>query len=362
MELGAIAVAALTASFIYSFLSSLSVTLKWKRKVWEDFPPSYSKRVSVILPFYNEKFEDVERTIDSLARQDYPKELLEVLVVLEEGDEGTEEIVKELLPRIPFKKKIVKVHGRRGKWKALNKGFSEANGELVVVYDAGDVFGSEHISKLVGASSKYPIVTSRVLRKGKGLWGNLSFAETILWTEVAIPLIKKLTGVVPPSGEGVALTFKPTLPPCLAEDAFLVLLGKEIGALDYEVIEGAPSTFRSYALQRARWYKGYLQCMARALKEKRVKEALIFSIPLVMVMYSIAVPLTLLLPLIDPSPKYFIFPISIVAMISLPSLYLRGRVDRKALLFLPLSVVLQGFIVLYSIGVREWFKTERSYG
>ena len=177
-----------------------------------------------------------------------------------------------------------------------------------MVYDAGDVFEEDHLGKTLSALEKYNIVTSKVIRKGKGLWGELSHADTLLWYEVIVPALKKLTGLVPLSGEGLGLSFKPRFPKCLAEDAYLLIeaakVGLNVGGLDAVVLEGAPSKFSAFVRQRARWYAGYLQCLLKVMKETdlrtKVRLVPIFALPLASLILTLELCALLLSPLLRP--------------------------------------------------------------
>jgi cellulose synthase/poly-beta-1,6-N-acetylglucosamine synthase-like glycosyltransferase len=97
--------------------------------------PDYKPRVSIIVPTYNEA-ELIESKLDDLARQDYPRELLEIIVVDSASTDGTPERVEEWARRNPgLDLKLIRESVRRGKAFALNNVLSHASGEVVVVTD-----------------------------------------------------------------------------------------------------------------------------------------------------------------------------------------------------------------------------------
>jgi cellulose synthase/poly-beta-1,6-N-acetylglucosamine synthase-like glycosyltransferase len=67
---------------------------KWLGRPWNvRRDPGYKPKVTVIVPTYNEaKF--VEKKLEDIARQNYPKELLEVVVVDSASSDGTAEIAR----------------------------------------------------------------------------------------------------------------------------------------------------------------------------------------------------------------------------------------------------------------------------
>ncbi|MEM0001026.1 MAG: glycosyltransferase [Desulfurococcaceae archaeon] len=69
--------------------------LKWLKKPWNlGVDENYKPKVTVIIPTYNEaKF--IEKKLDNVYEQDYPKELVEILVVDSASTDGTPRLVEE---------------------------------------------------------------------------------------------------------------------------------------------------------------------------------------------------------------------------------------------------------------------------
>jgi cellulose synthase/poly-beta-1,6-N-acetylglucosamine synthase-like glycosyltransferase len=116
---------------------------RWLNKPWDvKRDPGYKPRVSIIVPTYNEAGL-VEAKLDDLARQDYPRELLEVIVVDSASTDGTPEKVEEWARRNPgLKLSIVREPVRRGKAFALNNALKHATGDVVVITDVDARWGS----------------------------------------------------------------------------------------------------------------------------------------------------------------------------------------------------------------------------
>ncbi len=102
--------------------------------------------VSIIIPCRNEE-KFIEKCLDSLALQDYPKEKLEILVVDGASEDKTRDIVKESIKRYPFVRLLEnpKKHTPAG----LNIGIKEAKGEIVARMDAHAEYEKQYISKCV---------------------------------------------------------------------------------------------------------------------------------------------------------------------------------------------------------------------
>jgi cellulose synthase/poly-beta-1,6-N-acetylglucosamine synthase-like glycosyltransferase len=116
---------------------------KWLGRPWNvRGDPGYKPKVTVIVPTYNEaKF--VEKKLEDIARQSYPKELLEVVVMDSASTDGTAEIARKWAQRAPLKVAVVEEPERRGKARALNTALKHASGEIVVITDADATWAAE---------------------------------------------------------------------------------------------------------------------------------------------------------------------------------------------------------------------------
>jgi cellulose synthase/poly-beta-1,6-N-acetylglucosamine synthase-like glycosyltransferase len=97
-------------------------------------------RVSVIVPARNEE-ANIERLVVSLGKQEYPKELLEVIVVDDHSTDRTAEIVRqyEWVKLVQLKDDAINSY----KKKAIETGIAAASGTLIVTTDA-DCFCPEN--------------------------------------------------------------------------------------------------------------------------------------------------------------------------------------------------------------------------
>src|SRR3989344_6152645 len=109
--------------------------------------------VTVLCPLYKEE-SILPQFIRAMSSLDYPKDKLQVLLLLEEDDLGTNEVAKRLLPPPFIEILLVPNTLPRTKPKALNWGLSHAKGELVVIYDAEDIPEENQLKKAVIAFDK----------------------------------------------------------------------------------------------------------------------------------------------------------------------------------------------------------------
>jgi cellulose synthase/poly-beta-1,6-N-acetylglucosamine synthase-like glycosyltransferase len=101
-------------------------------------------RVTVLTAAYNEA-EHIEATVRNKLDQDYPEELLDVVVISDQSTDGTDDIVRRLGPRV----RLVRQEPRAGKTAALNLAAGQAAGDILVFADANSMYGPGAIRHLV---------------------------------------------------------------------------------------------------------------------------------------------------------------------------------------------------------------------
>lgn len=134
-----------TLSLLYLFLFSLgqlhlTSIYRKKEKKSRPIPPalSFTPRVTIQLPIYNEKYV-VERLIEAVAEIDYPKEKLEIQVLDDSTDETSGIIYQKLewLKTFGLDMKHLHRESRTGyKAGALKEGLESASGEFIVIFDS----------------------------------------------------------------------------------------------------------------------------------------------------------------------------------------------------------------------------------
>ena len=102
--------------------------------------------VSVIVPCRNEE-KFIEKCLDSILGQDYPKEKMEILAVDGMSKDKTREIIKNYSEKYPFLKLLD--NPRVITPSAMNIGIKNAKGEIIIKMDAHSVYEKDYISKCV---------------------------------------------------------------------------------------------------------------------------------------------------------------------------------------------------------------------
>lgn len=101
--------------------------------------------VSVIIPSYNRR-ESLLRTLDSLARQTYPSERVEMIVVDDGSTDGTYETVAAAYPAVHLIGQA-----NQGAAAARNAGVAQSRGDYLVFLDDDIVLHERYLEELVAA-------------------------------------------------------------------------------------------------------------------------------------------------------------------------------------------------------------------
>ena len=235
----------------------------------EELPP-----YTILVPAYNEP-EVVDDLIGAMARLNYPKDKLQVLLLLEADDGVTIEAARRCEESDSITILLVPPAEPRTKPKACNYGLHFATGDIVTIYDAEDLPEPLQLRRVVAAFAQLPDDTACVQAKlayhnGKqNLLTGWFTAEYALWFGYLLPGMMR-TGTPIPLG-GTSNHLKRSVidhigswdPHNVTEDADLGLRiassGYHTAVLDSQTLEEANSDPINWIRQRSRWYKGYLQ-------------------------------------------------------------------------------------------------------
>ena len=138
----------------------LCILIVYYRQVWKQIP-IYKKpvdsqpktRITVIIPARNEE-KNIPACLDSLCKQDFPKDLLEIIVADDHSTDNTAAIVNRYTDQgislLSLEKEMTGVDGMGGSKKAaLAAGIKKAAGTLIVTTDADCIFPQQWLSTLV---------------------------------------------------------------------------------------------------------------------------------------------------------------------------------------------------------------------
>ena len=250
-------------------------------------PPALARlpMVSIIVALYHE--EDIaRRLVARLSRIDYPRDLLEILLVVEAGDRLTRATLQAArLP--PWMRVVVSPSGRiRTKPRALNVALDHCRGSIVGVYDAEDAPAPDQIRRVVdGFSRRGPKVAclQGILDyyNPRTNWMSRCFTiEYASWFRILLPGLDRL-GLAVPLG-GTTLFFRRAALEDLGgwdahnvtEDADLGMRlarhGYRTELIDSVTEEEANCRPIPWIKQRSRWIKGFMMTWAVHMRSPRL--------------------------------------------------------------------------------------------
>jgi biofilm PGA synthesis N-glycosyltransferase PgaC len=259
----------------FAFFTYLLVYLENKKRVFKDPPlPKKLPKVSILVPAYNEE-KTIAKTLKSLLRLNYPKNLLEIIAINDGSTDNTLKIMKK------FEKYGVKVIDKPngGKASALNAGLKVAKGDIIVCMDADSIVSKNALKYTIGYFNDHKVgavASSLKVYKPKTFWQKMQFVEYIynIFLRKILALMDSVFVVPGPFGlyrRSVLEKVGGWEEGNLTEDMELTMKIQKAGykvetSLNSIVYTKTPDTFKRLIRQRIRWYRGFL-INARKYKE-----------------------------------------------------------------------------------------------
>jgi len=229
---------------------------------------------TILVPLYHEA-ESLARLLDGLRSLDYPKDKLDILLLLEEEDQETRRAVELTdLPR--YVRVVVTPDSQpRTKPKACNLGLALAKGQYVVIYDAEDRPEPDQLKKAVAGFRRCgPEVVCLQARldfynQRQNLLTRWFTTDYAIWFDLFLPGLDTLDAPIPLGGTSNHFRTEELRhllgwdPYNVTEDCELgvrlALQGKRARMMDSTTWEEACSKLGYWIKQRSRWTKGYIQ-------------------------------------------------------------------------------------------------------
>jgi cellulose synthase/poly-beta-1,6-N-acetylglucosamine synthase-like glycosyltransferase len=237
-----------------------------KNREW----PSYT----VFCPLYKE-WEVLPQFVTAMDRLDYPKDKLQVMLLLEADDQETIDHARAMgLPSF-FEIVVVPHSMPKTKPKACNYGLKIATGEYSVIYDAEDVPEPTQLKKAVMAFERSSEDIACIQAKlnfynpRQNILTRAFTAEYSLWFDLVLTGLQAANAPIPLGG--TSNHFKTSILKDLKGwDAFNVTEDCDLGLriakngyrtaiVDSVTLEEANSAPVNWFFQRTRWIKGYIQ-------------------------------------------------------------------------------------------------------
>ncbi|MDR6867847.1 cellulose synthase/poly-beta-1,6-N-acetylglucosamine synthase-like glycosyltransferase [Microbacterium resistens] len=234
---------------------------------------------TILVPAYREA-NVIGKLLETIDRLDYPRNRLDVILLLEADDEETRRIVREARPPLYVRTLVVPPGFPRTKPRACNYGLRFARGEYVVIYDAEDRPDAGQLRAAVEAFER-PLRNRRDSRPIGALQCGLHYfnahhnaltrlfaIEYAFWFDAMLPGLQRLRLPIPLGGTSNHFRVEVLRHVGgwdaynVTEDADLGLRvasrGYRIDVLDSTTWEEGCAQLPAWIRQRTRWIKGYM--------------------------------------------------------------------------------------------------------
>ncbi|HET9692729.1 MAG TPA: glycosyltransferase [Acidimicrobiales bacterium] len=236
----------------------------------DDALPVYT----VLVPAYREP-EIIATLLAHLDRLDYPRDRLDVKLLLEADDDATIDAVRASGAGDHVEVVLVPPSAPRTKPKALNYALTLARGEIVTIYDAEDEPEPLQLRRAAVALRRSPPEVACLQARlsfsnaGQNLITKWFTLEYLTWFAYLLPGLVDVGAPLPLGG--TSNHFRRAVldelggwdPHNVTEDADLGLrlarAGYRCGVLDSVTLEEPNNDLINWVKQRSRWYKGYFQ-------------------------------------------------------------------------------------------------------
>ncbi len=228
----------------------------------------------VILPMYHER-DILPHLIEGLSQLDYPKDRLEIRLLIEEDDNETMEAAREMRLQPPFKIIPIPKSYPRTKPKACNVGIEDGEADLLVIFDAEDHPEPDQLKKAAWAFHQVPENVACIQAKlgyynpTQNLLTRCFTAEYATWFGLCLPGLDHLQAPIPLGGTSNHFRLD-ILRKVKGWDEFNVTEDCDLGLrlfsqgyrtriLESTTWEQACPSVPFWIRQRSRWVKGYMQ-------------------------------------------------------------------------------------------------------
>ena len=229
---------------------------------------------TILLPVYKED-KLIKKLIWNLQSLDYPREKLDIKLLIEEDDDKTLNAVRNLdFPAI-FEVIVVPFHMPKTKPKACNYGLHFSRGKFLTIYDAEDIPDTDQLKKVVTMFNKLPShficiqCALNYFNRNENFLTRMFTLEYSYWFDYMLPGLDTLDIPIPLGGTSNHFKLDNLIelgawdPFNVTEDADLGVRayakGYKIAIVNSTTYEEANNEPFNWIRQRSRWIKGYMQ-------------------------------------------------------------------------------------------------------
>lgn len=261
---------------------------------------------SILLPVRKEKDFVMRNLLKSIYNLDYPKEKLDIKLIVDQNDESTLEIAKLLSNDFKFDLIVVPPSNINSKPMSCSYALKFVKGKYLTIYDAEDRPEKYQLKKAVSKFNKLDknyVCLQASLNYYNKYENFLSYCFSIeysMWFDFTTTPITKYAAFFPLGGTSNHFKTEKLIELGgwdgynVTEDAEVAVriakAGYKISTLDSITEEEAPITINAWLKQRTRWIKGFMQTFCEHtmlskpigiksnIKFKRIFELRIFDI------------------------------------------------------------------------------------
>ena len=247
-----------------------AVTKEELRQDADEEMPVYT----ILLPVYKED-KLIKKLIWNLQSIDYPREKLDIKLIIEEDDDKTLNAVRNLdFPAI-FEVIVVPFHMPKTKPKACNYALHFAKGKYLTIYDAEDIPDTDQLKKVVTLFRKLPEnyiciqCALNYFNRNENFLTRMFTLEYSYWFDYMLPGLDTLDIPIPLGGTSNHFKLDELVelgawdPFNVTEDADLGVRayakGHKVAIVNSTTYEEANNEPFNWIRQRSRWIKGYMQ-------------------------------------------------------------------------------------------------------
>jgi cellulose synthase/poly-beta-1,6-N-acetylglucosamine synthase-like glycosyltransferase len=271
-----------TVAALVELRHSRRKTIEWCSSRSHKIDVGRLPRISLLVPLYKEQ-DIASELVTRLSAIDYPKDRLEVCLILENCDHQTAEVLAWAV--LPDWMRIVRVPegALRTKPRAMNFALDFTNGDIVGIFDAEDMPAKDQLRKVAaGFARAKPNVAclQGVLDfyNAKQNWLTRCFTiDYAMWFRLVLPGLVRL-GIVIPLGGTTVFFRRRALEDLGRWDAHNVTEDADLGIriarhgyrtafVDSVTLEEATASVPAWVRQRSRWIKGYAMTWAVHMRD-----------------------------------------------------------------------------------------------
>lgn len=229
---------------------------------------------TIYCPLYKEA-HILPQFVNAIKRLDYPKDRMQVMLLLEEDDTTSVEAANKMNLPSYFEVHAIPHAYPKTKPKALNFGLTKSKGEFAVIYDAEDIPEKDQLKKAVIAFEKSDEKVICIQAKldfynpHQNILTKVFTAEYSLWFSLVLTGLMSIDAPIPLGGTSNHFRLDKLRilngwdPFNVTEDCDLGIRlykrGYRTQIINSHTFEEANSGYLNWIKQRSRWIKGYMQ-------------------------------------------------------------------------------------------------------